>query len=125
MNCLFDTNILIHALNGVHPAAAAIIEQAPARWRAISRVTWIEVMIGTTPENVADTRRFLSAFRMVELTEDVAEKAIMVRKALRLKLPDALIYASAIVTGRTLVTGNTRDFKEEMASVLLIPPGGN
>ena len=38
------------------------------------------------------------------------ERTILVRRQMRLKLPDAIIYASALVTGRTLVTYNTRDF---------------
>jgi predicted nucleic acid-binding protein len=36
-----------------------------------------------------------------------------------MKLPDAVIYATALVAGRTLVTFNTRDFAASMPHVLI------
>jgi predicted nucleic acid-binding protein len=42
-----------------------------------------------------------------------------VRQALRVKLPDAIIKASAEVQGRLLVTRNTRDFPVDDAGVRL------
>lgn len=42
----------------------------------------------------------------------VAQEAVRLRRAGRLRLPDAIIYATARVHGRTLVTRNTRDFPE-------------
>ncbi|MFZ4764870.1 MAG: PIN domain-containing protein, partial [Roseimicrobium sp.] len=79
---------------------------------AISRITWMEVLIGA-PD--ADTQgnweSFLSQFELVELDEDVCRDAIQLRQQHRLKLPDALIWASARAYGADLVTRNTKDFK--------------
>ena len=43
----------------------------------------------------------------------MAEKAAAIREMGRLKLPDAVILATAEVEGIALLTRNTRDFSEE------------
>ena len=44
-----------------------------------------------------DTRRgFLAHFRIVPLAQRVGEEAVKLRREYRLKLPDALIWASAM-----------------------------
>ena len=40
---------------------------------------------------------FLRDFRLVELSRDVAREAVDIRRTHRLKLPDAVIWASAVV----------------------------
>ncbi len=107
---LLDTNVLIYILNKTRPSASELITRASPENIAISIVTWMEVLTGTSPVNDLETRELLTRFRRIELTEAVVDETIAVRKRSRLKLPDAVIYASALVTGRTLVTYNTRDF---------------
>ena len=53
---IFDTNILIDALNG-HPDAEELLKEAEEG--SISIVTWIEVMAGARPDDVASIRTFL------------------------------------------------------------------
>ena len=79
---------------------------------AISMTTWMEVMVGAPPEAAEATRAFLEGFARGEIDADVAEAALRLRKARRLKVPDAIILASAEVIGAVLVTRNTRDFGE-------------
>ena len=50
-------------------------------------------------------------FGRVEIMEAVAEQAVQLRREHRLRLPDAIILASARVEQCLLVTRNTRDFK--------------
>ncbi|KAF1053451.1 MAG: tRNA(fMet)-specific endonuclease VapC [Stenotrophomonas maltophilia] len=107
VKALFDTNILIDYLNGHEPARAELqLYEA----RAISVITWMEVLIGATPETEAATRAFLGSFTLLALDERIAERAVAIRRRLRIKLPDALIKATAEVDGRLLVSRNTRDF---------------
>lgn len=47
---------------------------------------------------------------MVEMDEAVCRDAIQLRKQHRMKLPDALIWASARAYGADLVTRNIKDF---------------
>jgi hypothetical protein len=104
---LFDTNILIDYLNGV---AAARNELARYRQPAVSIVSWMEVLIGAAPDVEAATRRFLARFAIIALDRAVAERAVVVRRERRIRLPDAIIQASAEVHALLLVTRNTRDF---------------
>jgi predicted nucleic acid-binding protein len=107
VGALFDTNILIDHLNAF-PQARAEIERYEDR--AISIITWMEVMVGADGDVAEPTRRFLEGFTVVELDDGVAERAVNLRRAHRIKLPDAVTWASAQMAGRLLVTRNTRDF---------------
>ena len=111
----FDSNILIDALND-HTRAQVELERVDELW--ISRVTWIEVMSRVDDATIARTRSLLSAFMIDEVDEAIAARAAMLRNERRsLKLPDAVILASAQVRGRILVTRNTKDFPANMPGI--------
>ena len=84
---------------------------------AISVITWMEVLIGANPDVEGATRRFLSRFTIVEIDRAVAERAVIIRRNSRLRLPDAIVQASAEVHSMLLVTRNTRDFDVSSPSV--------
>jgi hypothetical protein len=107
VKALFDTNILIDFLQG-RPEAKR--ELALYDDPAISVVCWIEVMIGATAETTAGTRAFLDRFEVIGVDAPVAEIAVELRRRHRIKLPDAIVWASARQHGCLLVTRNTRDF---------------
>jgi predicted nucleic acid-binding protein len=111
---LFDTNVLIDYLGGI---ALARDELARYQERAISIVSWMEVLIGADPDVEPATRRFLSRFTIVEIDRAVAERAVLLRRGSRIRLPDAIIQASAEVHSMLLVTRNTRDFDSTSPSV--------
>lgn len=121
MKALFDTCILIDYLNGRSDARDEL-----ARYddKAISLITWMEVMVGATTENEAMTRRWLdTAFRLIDVTHEISEHAVMTRKVHRIRLPDAIIYATAVTTNRLLVTRNTKDFDVKDPVVRIPYPG--
>jgi len=107
VGALFDTNILIDHLNAVPQAREEI-----GRFEnpAISIVTWMEVMVGAKADLVDPTRRFLDGFKLIALDDAIASRAVALRRSHRIKLPDAVIWATAQVSGRLLVTRNTKDF---------------
>jgi len=107
VRALIDTNILIDFLRGV-PEANRELDRYESP--LISLITWIEVMAGTTAETEIAARAFLATFELVEIDARIAESAVQIRKAKRLKLPDALIAATAQVHQCLLVTRNLRDF---------------
>ncbi len=109
MSPLLDTNILIDFLNGIDEAREELDNY---RDPAISIVTWMEVLVGATAQDESLIRGFLDAFEVVALDRDVAEIAIGLRRARAIKLPDAIIWASAQATNRLLVSRNARDFPE-------------
>jgi predicted nucleic acid-binding protein len=102
---LFDSNILIDHLRGV-PAAAT--ELARYEERAISAITWMEVMVGAPPGREPATRAFLDGFRLISIDRPVAERAVALRRAHRLKLPDAIVWASARAHAMLLVTRDAK-----------------
>ena len=107
VKALFDTSVLIDYLNGVKNAK---VELARFDDKAISVISWIEVMVGTTPATLAGTRAFLAGFALLPINVLVAERAVALRQVKRIKLPDAIIWASAQTSDRLLVTRNTKDF---------------
>lgn len=107
VGALFDTNILIDYLNAV-PQAREEIKRFESR--AISIITWMEVMVGASADLVEPTRRFLDGFEVIALDDEIANRAVTLRRAHRIKLPDAVIWATAQTAGRLLVTRNTKDF---------------
>src|SRR5206468_3447405 len=77
VKALFDTNILVDYLNAVPQAR---IELQRYSEKAVSIVTWMEVMVGVDPDLEAATRRFLSDFKILAVDEQVAERAVSLRR---------------------------------------------
>ena len=116
MIAVFDTNIVIDALNGV---AEADTEYSRYERVLISRITWMEVLIGVD-EDDAEVRDFLGThFEIISLDVAVAETAIQLRREHRLRLPDAIIWATARVNDAVLVTRNTKDFNPDWDGIHL------
>ena len=111
---LFDTNVLVDALNRVPQAAA---ELRKYRRHAISRITWIEVLAGTSLETREGTQIFLDRFEVIELDADIGRAAADLRQQTRIKLPDAIIWATAQRRSLTLVTRNSKDFPPAMPGI--------
>jgi predicted nucleic acid-binding protein len=107
VGAVFDTNILIDHLNAV-PEARQEIERFENR--AVSIITWMEVMVGATADLAEPTRRFLEGFKIIALDDEIANRAVALRRAHRIRLPDAVIWATAQTAGCLLVTRNTKDF---------------
>lgn len=111
----FDTNIVIDMLHN-RPAAWEEMRNVTRAW--ISRMTWIEVLSGVPEGTSAQTEEFLRYFAMSEIDEEVARRAAALRNQRKsLKAPDAIILASAQISGRILVTRNTKDFPAEMPGI--------
>ncbi len=104
---LIDSNILIDVLAG---RELALQEMRRYSDRAISIITWIEVVAGLRQTEIGLRDTVRANFQVVELSAEVAEEAVLLRRSTRLKLPDAVILATAHIEQRVLLTRNTRDF---------------
>ena len=107
VKALFDTNILLDYLNAVPEARAELQHYTE---KAVSIITWMEVMVGADYDLEAATRSFLSGFDVVAVDERVAHRAISLRRSHQIQLPDAVICATAQVHAMLLVTRNIKDF---------------
>jgi predicted nucleic acid-binding protein len=115
LNALLDSDILLDFLDG-HPSAAREIPRY--RECRISIISWMEVLAGARTQPDEDVRRgFLAHFRVVPLTPQVAEDAVKLRREYRLKLPDAVIWATALNENCLLVSRNTKDFPLNQAGI--------
>jgi len=77
----------------------------------ISFVTRIEVLSWKTDEaEFSKARRFIQAGDEYGLSEEIIQETIRIRRDFGLKLPDALIAATALALRATLVADNDRDF---------------
>ena len=108
VKAVLDTNILIDLLNGRDEANN---EAGRYSGLAISRISWMEVLAAVrNAEDEDRVENLLGFFEMIELDEPVAREAIELRRQHRVKLPDAIIWASAKLRDSLLVTRNSRDF---------------
>jgi predicted nucleic acid-binding protein len=108
MNAVIDTNILIDYLNG---SSKARHELDAFDTLYISLISWMEILVGAAEgEEESTIRDFLRQFRIHPVDEGVAERAVDIRRRNKIRLPDAIIWATAQQLGILLVTRNTRDF---------------
>lgn len=108
MRALLDTNILVDYLRGSEKARAEIERYDRP---AISLVTWMEFLSGARDEGEeAELRGFLARFELLPITLQVAEEAVGLRRERAIRLPDAIIWATARTLDGLLVTRNVRDF---------------
>ena len=56
-------------------------------------------------------QELLNLFKMIYIDREIADKVVEIRKKLRIKLPDAIIAATAITNGLLLATRNVDDYK--------------
>jgi predicted nucleic acid-binding protein len=112
---LFDTNILIDYLNGIAQAEAELDRY---HYKAISVISWMEVMAGATElREQAELRMWMRAFTVIGLDGPIAESAVLLRRQRRIRLPDAIIWATAQVHSLLLVSRNTKDFPPDEPGV--------
>lgn len=109
-NYLIDTNVIIDFAKNQLPEdstsfLADLIDNEPK----ISVINKIELLGFThTSQPIAD---FIEASLVFTLDDNVVDKTIELRKKHKIKLPDAIIAATAIVHQLTLITHNVSDFK--------------
>jgi predicted nucleic acid-binding protein len=76
----------------------------------ISVMTRIESLSYLTPQ-IEIFRGFVSYSTVFDLTEDIILRTIALRRSRRIKIPDAIIAATALEYDLTLITHNTSDFQ--------------
>jgi predicted nucleic acid-binding protein len=108
---VLDTNVVIGLLKGDPPAIALASEAALDLARAaVSPITRMELLgyPGLTAAEDAVTREFLGHCQVLPIDEAVEAEAIRLRRARAIKLPDAIVLASALVACARLLTLDQR-----------------
>ena len=104
MTLVLDTNVVIYELEG------RLTQPLPAGPYAVSVITEMELL--SYPDlDVSDEqaiRRFLTGVAIVDLTPNIQAVAIQLRRLYRVKLPDAIVAATAVSLGVDLLTSDQR-----------------
>jgi predicted nucleic acid-binding protein len=101
---VLDTNIILYHLGG------RLREPLPAGEYFISAISELELLSypEMTRQELEGIQRFLACVSVVELDTAVKAAAISRRRDRRLKLPDAIVVATADVLGAVLLTNDAR-----------------
>ncbi len=108
-SALLDSNILIYLSKNELPFS--ILDQFAALF--VSVISYMEVLgyrfSNSKEENFV--KELVSMFNVRFIDQEIAENVIDIRKQYRIKLPDAIIAATAKADDLCLVTRNIEDFK--------------
>lgn len=110
---LIDSNVVIGYLDNKIPGTGMqflnnVVDNIPI----ISVITKIEVLRFNAPESAYNILTdFTESSIICELDGDVVKQTIKLCKESRIKLPDAIIAATALVNELVVITRNTDDFK--------------
>lgn len=122
--CLLDTDVLIDYLRG-YPAAQDLFVNLPSDC-AVSVVSVAELHVGVREGYERKALGvLLSTFELIDMTSTIAAQGGLLRrdwgKAHGLGLNDALIAATALATGRVLLTLNGKHFPMLTSAQLVVP----
>ncbi|GAA0525108.1 type II toxin-antitoxin system VapC family toxin [Chitinophaga japonensis] len=108
---LIDTNTVIDFLDNKLPEKAAVLVENLVP--QISVITRMELLAWpqANEQQLQVLQAFITVCNVLTLDEAVIVKAIELRKTYRIKLPDAIIAATAVVWNLTLISRNIADFK--------------
>ena len=121
MNCLFDTNILIYFFNGsLSESIKRDVSELLRQSFNISVISKMEFLgfHGFKPEHKMEATKFLSFAEVVLLEDEIVDSVIEMKQTHNIKLPDAIIAATAITKNLHLVTRNVNDFKNVDVSLI-------
>lgn len=112
---LLDTNTVIYYLDAVLPIKALdfLEENLDTSGSNLSIISKIELLGWQAPsvEAMELVENFVNDSTIIPLMDVIAEKAIEIRRSRKIKLPDAVIAATALIGGYTLISRNDDDFK--------------
>lgn len=112
---LIDSNAVIEFLGGMLPSASSnrledIVDQND---HSLSVINQIEVLGFNGP--VAEMQileEFVSGTTLWPLSGEIVQRTIALRKTYKIKLPDAIIAATALTHDLILITRNVSDFNK-------------
>lgn len=113
MSYLLDTNTVINFLGASLPVAGmrllnTTVDDNPI----VSIITKIETLGFNfkSMEEQTIVEIFINGSTVIDLSNNIVNKTIEIRKTKKIKLPDAIIAATALVYDLVLISRNTSDF---------------
>ena len=120
---LLDSNIIIGYLAAkITTPGMTLISNIVDQKPRISVISQIEVLrFNDTPENEKVLAAFVDSSIIHTLSPAIVQRTIELCKQIKIKLPDAIIAATALTENLTLVTRNNNDF-ENIPNLKLLNP---
>lgn len=117
---LLDTNIVLYLLGGDKVVVEILDDKVPY----VSYITEMELLSARklTAEEDKKINSFLSDCTIIEMSREIKQLAIQIRKTTSLKLPDSIIAARASYRNITLLTADTEFNKLKSLSILQYKP---
>jgi predicted nucleic acid-binding protein len=110
---LLDTNILIYYFNGNMECAVkdkvSMLIRESFQISIISKMEFLGFPFNLLERQKAE--QFIGCATIKSLSDEIVQHVIDIRKEKAIKLPDAIIAATAVQYSATLVTRNIKDFK--------------
>lgn len=110
---LIDTNAVSKALQGSLLSKGLIfissVMNEETNYSVITRMELLSYK-PTAPDTESKIQSFIIEGNEFELTEEIIQQTIAIRRSVKIKLPDAIIAATAIVHNLTLLSDNDIDF---------------
>jgi len=110
---LIDTCAVIKYLTVVFPPKGiSFMDNIVDEESVLSFISEIELQVWNPP-NPADMviyKEFIAESHIIKVEDTIIQKTIDIRKKQKLKIPDAIIAATAMVNDFTLVSDNDKDF---------------
>ena len=111
---LIDTSGVIKYLNGTFPATGlSLIDGIVDSECILSFISEIELQVWNpaNPDDITIYQSFVSNSTIIGIDSDIIKETIRIRKSYKIKLPDAIIAATALVNDLTLIADNDKDFR--------------
>lgn len=122
---LWDTNTVIYYLRQAFPTPAEqhIDKLLKISLPAISAITEIELLCWKSADekDISVLHGFIAEIQVIELEKPIKLRTAEIRRNHNIKLPDAIIAATALERGLILITRNSRDFKDIVGLKTLNP----
>lgn len=120
-NVIFDTNIVIYLSKKLLASEEVFAENMTYSISIISKME----LLGYAFKNTLEEKyinELINSLNIIPLNDAVVNTTIAIRKVNRIKLPDAIIYATAQVMNGKLLTNNIADFEKMDGNVELFNP---
>ncbi len=111
---LMDTNVVIELLKGLLPQKGDewlenIVDKDLHHLSVINKIELLG--FNGAPAEMQLLEDFIATSNVLPLTEAIVRQTIDIRRTYKIKLPDAVIAATALVHGLTMISRNVSDFE--------------
>jgi predicted nucleic acid-binding protein len=120
---LIDTNVVSNYFSELLPEVGmTLIDEAIDATPNLSIITQIELLSWKT-DDVAElqVKNFIQDSIIWEVTPDVVIECVRIRRSKKIKTPDAIIAATTLANGFTIITNNEKDF-ENIRGLKIVNP---